>query len=81
MQLFLMIVQLIPAIIKLVKQIEEEIPVPKQGAAKLNFVLDSVNSIVAESPDMVDQAVGIQKAVGGIVGAAVTMFKATGVFK
>ena len=81
MTLFLAIIQLIPAIIQLVKQIEEVVPQSGQGAAKLNMVLDSVNSITSAIPELAQNAVPVQKAVTGIVGATVSMLNAVGVFK
>lgn len=81
MALFLSIIQLIPSIIRLVRQIEELVPQPAQGAAKLNFVLDSVNSIAVEIPELATSTVPLQKAIAGIVAASVTMFNQMGVFR
>lgn len=66
--------KMIPVIIKAVRAIEEEIPLPKKGKEKLDFVLD-----VVEKAN--DTALNLKPIAEVIVNAAVKLYKATGIFR
>ena len=66
--------RLIPTILKVVKSIEEEIPLPKKGKEKLDFVLE----VVEKTNDTMQNLSPIVKP---IVSAAVKLYKVTGVFR
>ena len=66
--------RLIPTILKVVKSIEEEIPLPKKGKEKLDFVLE----VVEKTNDTMQNLAPIVKP---IVSAAVKLYKVTGVFR
>lgn len=66
--------RLIPTILKVVKSIEEEIPLPKKGKEKLDFVLE----VVEKANDTTQNILPIVKP---IVSAAVKLYKVTGVFR
>ena len=72
---FLKIFQLIPTIIAVVQALEQAIPLPGQGKAKLDAVLAMIQQI--DGP----LATGILPAVTGIISTIVGAFNATGVFK
>lgn len=74
MSKLLMALRLIPVVLKAVRSIEEEIPLPKKGKEKLDFVLD-----VVEKAN--DTALNVRPIVEPIVNAAVKLFKVTGIFK
>ena len=80
---FLAFFQLIPGIIKAVRELEEAIPLPEKGATKIELLLgllrtfyDAEESIRKDIPWNTLEGV-IRNAVGLVVGA----FKALGVFK
>lgn len=83
MSFFLMLMQLIPSIIKIVREIEAAIPAKGKGAEKLDLVLNTVNA-AAEGATDVAKAVGsrdLNGAVTKIVNATVSTMNATGAFK
>jgi hypothetical protein len=74
MNTLLVILNLIPAIIKVLKAIEEAIPMPGQGAAKLDTVIEVLTTTDATLQPMIPQ-------IKTTVGALVRLLNATGVFK
>lgn len=74
MEKFLMIVQLVPAVIQLMKSIEEAIPGQGQGAAKIA----AVRQILEVTVDSFNQ---VWPALEKVIAALVSVFNATGVFK
>jgi len=74
MKTFLAVVQMLPTLITLIKQIEELIPTSGQGAAKLALVREIVEASytnVAEIWPIVEK----------VVAKLVTFFNTTGLFK
>jgi len=74
MKTFLLVVQLIPAIIALVKQIEEVIPQSGQGAAKVT----AIRQILEASYDGFQE---IWPSLEKVIASIVNLFNITGVFK
>lgn len=73
MQNFLIIFQIIPAIITALKAIEEAIPGRGQGEAKLSAVRQIIEAV--------DAGVGkLWPQINGVITALVNMFNVTGVF-
>lgn len=70
----LLIVQLIPAIIQLIKTAEELIPIPQQGKSKLDFVLGVITETASEVGDLIPE---ITKLIDRIV----AVHNATGAFR
>lgn len=80
MNFFLMIVQMIPAIIRTVKEVETILPGQGKGAHKLNLVLNTVNAAAQASPAVVN-AIGshdLGAAVTSVINAAVATLNAAG---
>ena len=73
MQNFLVIFQIIPAIITAIKAIEDAIPGRGQGEAKLTAVRQIMEAVDTGISKLWPQ-------VNGIITALVTLFNATGVF-
>lgn len=73
MQIFLQIVQLIPALITLIKEIEKVIPAAGQGAAKLAAVRQIVEAAYSGFAE-------IWPVLEKVVAALVGLFNATGAF-
>lgn len=73
MKTFLLIVQMLPAIVEAVKTAEQFVPLPGAGRAKLDFILGLITDTVG---DVSENIAAIQKAVARIVALA----NATGVF-
>lgn len=75
------ILQMLPMIIDLIKQIEAAFPAPDQGPAKLQLLLDTLHGSMvigtAPFPTMAD----FDAAVSKIVGAWVNFFNSIGTFK
>jgi len=74
MQVFLTIVKLIPALIALVKEIEEAIPEPGQGAEKLSAfrkIFEAAYSGFEEIWPVIERVVSV----------LVELFNSTGMFK
>lgn len=74
MKTFLLIVQLIPAIITLVKQIEEVIPTSGQGAAKITAIRQILEVSYDEFQD-------VWPVIEKVIASLVNLFNVTGVFK
>ena len=74
MKTFLLIVQLIPAVIALVKEIESVIPQTGQGAAKLTAVREILEVTVEGFTE-------IWPALEKVISSLITLFNTTGVFK
>jgi hypothetical protein len=83
MSFFLAFLKLAPAVIALVKQVEEAIPGNGKGRAKLDVVLHTVNTAVAASPDVAAAVSGhdLDGAVTALVNGTVSTLNAAGVFK
>lgn len=83
MQFFIMLMQLIPSIIKIVREIEAAIPGKGQGAAKLDLVLNTVNAAAEGSAEVANVIKGndLIGRVTKIVNLAVSTFNMTGAFK
>lgn len=82
MGFFLMLLQMIPAIIGIVKQVENVIPGKGKGSAKLDMVLKTVDVAAKSSPQIIT-SVGnhdLKGAVTGIVNTVVETMNATGAF-
>ncbi len=74
MKTFLAVVQMLPTLITLIKQIEEVVPTSGQGTAKLALVREIVE---ASYTNMMEIWPLVEKAVAALV----TFFNATGLFK
>ena len=74
MKTFLLIVQLIPAVIALLKEIESVIPQSGQGTAKLEAVREILEVTV-------DGFKEIWPALEKVIASLITLFNTTGVFK
>lgn len=83
MQKFLMLLQMIPAIIAIVKQVEQAIPGQGRGKEKLDVVLNTVNAAAAASPQVVSSIENkdMAGAVTGITNAVVATLNAAGALK
>lgn len=82
MSYFLLLLQIIPAIIALVKQVEVAIPGKSQGAAKLDLVLSTVNAALAAVPQIM-ATIGshdLNGTITAIVAAVVASMNRTGGF-
>lgn len=73
MKTLLTIIQMLPALIQAVRQIEEFVPLPGAGKQKLELILGIVEDTVDDAKSMIPT---IAKVVGRIVGLA----NAAGVF-
>lgn len=73
MKTFLLIIELLPAIVEAVKEAEKLVPLPGAGKAKLDFVLGLITDTVGDVSDAIGP---ISKVISRIVGLA----NATGVF-
>lgn len=82
MKFFVMFLKMAPAIIGLVKQVEDIIPGAGQGKQKLDLVLKTVNTGVAASADVAAAVDGhdINAVVTSLVNGTVSTMKAAGVF-
>lgn len=82
MQKLLMWLQLVPAIIGIVREIEKAIPQRGKGAEKLNMVLDVVDVAVAAAPEVAGaiEAKDVRGTVTKIVNATVGVMNKTGAF-
>jgi len=82
MGFFLLLAQLTPAIIDLIKAIEKAIPGKGHGPAKLDLVLKTVDTAVAAAPETAQVVAGhnLKSAVTAIVNATVETLNGTGVF-
>jgi hypothetical protein len=82
MGFFLLLAQLAPAIIELVKAIEKAIPGKGHGPAKLDLVLKTIDTATAATPETAKVIAGhnLKTAVVSIVNATVETLNATGVF-
>lgn len=81
---FLMILQMIPAIIGIVKQVEAAIPGVGQGPTKLNLVLNTVNAAAQAIPEVkaaFNPNDDLNGTVTSIANAAVSTLNAAGVFQ
>jgi len=78
-----MILQMLPTIIDLVRQVETLIPGPKQEAKKLNFVLTTVNAAAAAAPEAQAALAGhdLSALVTSVVNPTVSALNDVGVFK
>lgn len=78
----MLLMQLIPSIIQIVREIEKAIPQKGQGSAKLALVLDTVNVAAHASTETVKAIEGrdLNGAVTNIVGAVVSTLNAVGAF-
>ncbi len=78
MQFFLTLVQMIPAIVQLVQQVEVAIPQKGQGPAKLNLVVNTVAAAAAAAPQVAASigAHDLNSAVANIVNATVATLNA-----
>lgn len=74
MKTFLLVVQLIPAIIALVKQIEEVVPASGQGSAKIT----AIRQILEATYDGFQE---VWPSIEKVISAIVNLFNVTGVFK
>lgn len=83
MKFFLLLLQMIPAIIGIVRQIETAIPAKGKGAAKLDLVLKTVNTAAQASSETVAAIQGndLNSAVTSIVNATVATMNNVGAFK
>jgi hypothetical protein len=82
MTFFLMLMQMLPGIVGLIKQVETIIPGQGQGPARLNVLLNTVNAAAASAPE-VAAAIGnhdLNAAVATIANATVNTLNAAGVF-
>ena len=73
MQVFLQIVQLIPALIALIKEIEKVIPASGQGSAKLMAIRQIVEAAYGGLTE-------IWPVIEKVVAALVGLFNSTGIF-
>lgn len=82
MKFFLMMLQMIPAIIALVRQIETVMPGKGLGPAKLDLVLNTVGAAAQGSSEVAAALEGkdMKAAVTGIVNTTVSTLNAAGVF-
>jgi hypothetical protein len=82
MQYFFLILQLIPSIFALIRQVEIAIPQPGQGPAKLNMVLAGVQAAAADVPEIANVVKEHDwvAAITRITNAAVSALNAAGVF-
>ncbi len=73
-----MILQMIPAVIGIVKQVEDAIPGQGKGKQKLDLVLNTVNTAATASPAIVDALKGhdVPTTVTSIVNATVATMNA-----
>ena len=67
-----MILQLIPSLIKAVVAAEEFIPIPGQGKAKLDFILNTISSVYSGAVSLIPQ-------ITAVIGHIVTLGNAAGV--
>lgn len=74
MKIFLLVVQMIPALITLVKELEAALPKAGVGAEKLSAVRQIVEAAF-------EGALEVWPVVEKVVGALVGLFNATGVFQ
>ena len=77
-----MFLQMAPALIGMVRQIETVLPGPKQGNAKLALVLNTVQTAAQGSTEVASAIEGrdLNAAVTGVVNATVATLNAAGVF-
>lgn len=83
MKTLLYVLQLFPAILAAVRSLEDAVPMPQQGKAKLDLVLDVARAAYDASVDLQrefawDKLAGI---VVAVVGKVVGALNALGVFK
>lgn len=79
-----LVITLLPVILTAVKQIEEALPVEKQGAVKAELLKGAVDVAVTEANIDNNSALStskIQSVVGKIGSIAVLAYKAVGLFK
>jgi hypothetical protein len=83
MQFFLLLLQIIPAIIRMVREIEAILPDSGTGPAKLDLVLNTVETAAMESREAAKAIEGhdLKSSLRKIVGATVATFNATGEFR
>ncbi len=83
MSFFLALLKMIPAIIEIIKKIEEAIPESGKGPAKLDLVLKTVDAAAKAAPEIAATVQGrdLNGAITSIVSAVVGTFNAAGVFK
>ncbi len=83
MKFFLLLLQMIPAIIRMVKEIESVIPDGGLGATKLDLVLNTVETAAQESGEVAKSIEGydLKGALKKIIDRTVRTFNDTGVFK
>lgn len=74
MKTLLAVIQLLPALIQAVKQVEEFIPIPGQGKAKLEMILGVID-------DTYEDARAIMPTIAKVVARIVSLANATGVFR
>jgi len=70
---FILIAQMIPAILGLIKKVEAEIQLPKAGEAKLTFIRELIEATIEGANE-------IWPALKKVIDAGVKLFNATGIF-
>lgn len=75
------IIQLVPVIIQLIKEIEAQIPGADQGAAKLQLLLDTLHAPMSVAPPPFQPNADFDKAVSNVVALWVKFFNSIGTFK
>lgn len=82
MSFFILLMQMIPSIIGIVKQVETAIPGAGHGPQKLDLVLNTVNTAAMASQPVATAIQGhdLNGAITGIVNATVATMNATGAF-
>lgn len=81
LQVIKTVLALLPVIIEVVKAIEAAIPGSGQGKAKLEAVRQILEASSAVAGEAVGQFATLWPALQAAIGAVVTLFNSTGVFK
>lgn len=83
MKFFLLLLQIIPSIIAIVKQVELAIPGTGKGAQRLEVVLNTVHTAASAAPEVMEAIEGrnLDQAVTGMVNGVVKTLNAAGALK
>lgn len=82
MGFFLVLIKMLPAIIEVIKKVEEVIPEKGKGPMKLDLILNTVNAAANASPEIAASVEGhdLNGALTSMVNATVNTLNAAGVF-
>lgn len=82
MGFFLVLIKMLPAIIEVIKKVEEVIPDKGKGPMKLDLVLNTVNAAANASPEIAASIEGhdLDGALTSMVNATVSTLNNAGVF-